>query len=347
METAIKPTLAIIIPMYNAAEHIELCLDHLLQSDYPNFQIMVVDDCSKDESKQKVAAYANVQLVAFDKNRGVSAARNQGAMQSKADYLLFLDSDVLVGPKVLSSLMACFNKYPEVAIVQGRYADHSYYPNLFSQYKHYIFSYRGLRPTADAGPYSNYVHTACVAMGRKVMERIQFNEKMCRGEDIDFGQRCAQAGILIYSDPHSTVDNMKYYSLRTFSRYQFKAAFDLADQVLNKRSDNAETPFYGKKNPLYKKLWLLRPVVSGLMLLNLLWLLFFPSPFAWGGAALLLAVSTLLELGFRAYLWRVAPYRISIAAFFLYFYDGILVMMGVTWAVVTAAGKKILGMGHE
>jgi len=96
-----KCDLSIIIPVYNGAEHIGQCLNSvLLQRNVDNFQIIVVNDGSTDNTMSIVQKYSlqypNITLI-NQKNAGVSAARNAGIQQSKGDYITFIDADDQVG----------------------------------------------------------------------------------------------------------------------------------------------------------------------------------------------------------------------------------------------------------
>ena len=72
----------VIIPMYNAAGHIEECLDHVFASEYQNFRVTVVDDQSSDDSLARVGRYPKTKLLALDKNMGASTARNRGVAET-------------------------------------------------------------------------------------------------------------------------------------------------------------------------------------------------------------------------------------------------------------------------
>jgi glycosyltransferase involved in cell wall biosynthesis len=334
----------IIVPMFNASGHIEECLDHIYASDYNNFKVTLIDDHSSDDTLCKIKAYPLARVLTNPVNKGVSATRNYGINETDGDIVIFIDSDVLIPTNLLSRIVDFFEKNPTVSVIQGRYADTSYHKNIFSQYKHFIFSFRGLNPVAEGEKYLNYVHTACVALLRNVVREIHFNEDLTRGEDVDFGQRCTKKGYSIYTDQELTVGHNKKYSLASFTRYQFKTAKEMTLQFLKGKTGRKEQPFYAKKNPLYKKLWILRPVISGLLLLNLLWILIWKGVVSWIILLAIIAISCLFECNFRLYLLKVAPLRISLAAWLIYFYDGFITSMGITQAVaikIFANGKDI------
>lgn len=86
----------IVIPIYNAAEHLSKCLDSVLSQSYKNIEIVCINDGSTDNSLQILEKYLekdNRIKIISQKNSGVSAARNLGLENAKGDYILFVDSD--------------------------------------------------------------------------------------------------------------------------------------------------------------------------------------------------------------------------------------------------------------
>lgn len=84
-----------LIPAYNAARTIERALVSVWRQDYPEMEVIVVDDCSTDDTCIHVEGMArrNLRLVRLDKNRGVSGALNAGIRQARNGYIAFLDAD--------------------------------------------------------------------------------------------------------------------------------------------------------------------------------------------------------------------------------------------------------------
>jgi chlorobactene glucosyltransferase len=108
------PLVSIIVPARNEARHIEWCVRSLLDQDYPNFEVFVVDDCSDDETASIVS-----RLVAEDGRlrlirgtplspgwMGKAHALYQGYLEAKGDWLLFTDADTVHAPFLLSGVMA-------------------------------------------------------------------------------------------------------------------------------------------------------------------------------------------------------------------------------------------------
>lgn len=96
-----QPLVSIIIPVYNAQEHIVGCLESVRRQTYTNIEIILLNDGSKDVSLSLLQMYANVdpRIILVDKqNSGVSATRNLGLRLAKGKYLQFVDSDDALEP---------------------------------------------------------------------------------------------------------------------------------------------------------------------------------------------------------------------------------------------------------
>lgn len=97
-----------IVPVYNVEGDLEDCLESLLAQTYPSFEILLIDDASRDHSGSICDAYAardpRVQVVHFSENRGPSAARNEGIRRAQGAYISFVDADDRVEPDLLEKL---------------------------------------------------------------------------------------------------------------------------------------------------------------------------------------------------------------------------------------------------
>ena len=93
------PAISVVIPMYNAEKYIGECLDSVLAQTFKNYEVIVVDDCSTDNSVEIVKSYLEkfdrkLKIIKMIKNSGGgSAPRNKGLKLSRGDYLFFMDSD--------------------------------------------------------------------------------------------------------------------------------------------------------------------------------------------------------------------------------------------------------------
>ena len=105
MKTAKYPMVSIIIPNYNGEPFIENCLDSLREQSFQDFEIVVIDDCSPDNSVDIIKKkYPDVRLFINNKNSGFDASVNLGIKNSRGDYLLLLNNDVVVDSGFVEAL---------------------------------------------------------------------------------------------------------------------------------------------------------------------------------------------------------------------------------------------------
>lgn len=94
-----NPLVSVIVPVYNVEQYIDECLNSIRQQTYKNIEIIVVEDCSTDNSLNTLTKHLEdprVKLIQHKKNNGLSAARNTGIDAAKGNYIMFVDSDDIV-----------------------------------------------------------------------------------------------------------------------------------------------------------------------------------------------------------------------------------------------------------
>lgn len=102
MEIYIDGLVSVIIPTYNVEKYIERTINCVLNQTYSNLEIIVIDDCSKDNTVKVVnelcKIYDNILLFVQPENKGAAEARNRGLLEAKGQYIAFLDSDDMWEP---------------------------------------------------------------------------------------------------------------------------------------------------------------------------------------------------------------------------------------------------------
>ncbi len=112
------PLVSVIIPTYNRGWIVQKAIDSVLDQSFSDFELIVVDDGSTDNSKNILHAYGDKITVIAQQNKGVSAARNRGINVARGEYIAFLDSDDTWFPEKLSVQTRFFNKHPDSRICQ-------------------------------------------------------------------------------------------------------------------------------------------------------------------------------------------------------------------------------------
>lgn len=109
---------SVITPTYNRAKFLKEAISSILNQDYPNFELIVVDDGSIDETASIIDDYGNRIKYIRIAHQGVSRARNVGISQAKGELISFLDSDDIWRPKKLSIQVEFFKYHPDALVCQ-------------------------------------------------------------------------------------------------------------------------------------------------------------------------------------------------------------------------------------
>jgi len=109
---------SVIIPTYNRGWVLQEAIDSVLAQDFKDFELIVVDDGSTDNTGEMLDSYDQDLIVIRQTNRGVSAARNRGIAEAAGRLIAFLDSDDLWLPRKLSRQVDFFNSNPDAVINQ-------------------------------------------------------------------------------------------------------------------------------------------------------------------------------------------------------------------------------------
>ena len=96
-----SPKVSVIVPTYNRADRLEETLRSIISQTYKDFELIVVDDGSTDNTPKVMQSFPGAQYLAMEKNSGVSKARNLGLACAKGQFICFLDSDDLWDEKKL------------------------------------------------------------------------------------------------------------------------------------------------------------------------------------------------------------------------------------------------------
>ena len=111
------PRVSVVVPVYNRGASLRWTLDSALAQSYRNFEVIVVDDGSSDDSADRVATrYPGVRLLRQERNCGASAAVNRGVAAARGELIAFLDSDDLWSPDKLTLQVEDFDLHPEAVV---------------------------------------------------------------------------------------------------------------------------------------------------------------------------------------------------------------------------------------
>ena len=203
------PLVSIIMPCYNQGAFLAEALDSVLAQTYTNWECIIIDDGSKDNTAEVAKLYSakdsRIQYL-YQENSGVSAARNNGIAHSKGEYLLPLDGDDKIAPKFLELTLQEIIKDRNIRVV---YTDVQYFGERNDAYKLPDFSIERLMG-------QNILCVTALFRREDFDKTGGFNDNMREGfEDWDFWMSMFQDGKgTAYKIPHI----LFYYRIKPVSR---------------------------------------------------------------------------------------------------------------------------------
>ena len=112
---------SIIVPMYNAAKSIRLCLESILRQNFDDYEVIIINDGSTDDSesicRDVTNGHDNVFLYTFE-NGGVGKARRRGIQRARGDFLIFVDIDDFISPDLLKTLSGIIRLHDDVEVIR-------------------------------------------------------------------------------------------------------------------------------------------------------------------------------------------------------------------------------------
>lgn len=179
-------SVSVIIPTYNRADLLLTSLDSVAAQTFTDYEIIIVDDGSSDDTKACVAARNQPIRYLWQSNQGVSEARNHALRVTRSEFVAFLDSDDLWAPTFLEAGVSRLRQHPEEALV---YSD---FISTDARGKRL----RGHRKTPHGGDVtaalfnSTFIHTsAVIARSSIIRDAGGFDGRLTHNEDYDLWLR--------------------------------------------------------------------------------------------------------------------------------------------------------------
>lgn len=230
-----RPLVSVVIASYNAGPFLERSLRSLRASTVLPLEVIVVDDCSTDNSIVR-AQEMGATVLRTAVNGGPARARNLGAQSAKGDILFFIDSDVCIHPDTVSLVQDALETDASLDAVIGAYDDAPDSHEFFSQYRNLMHCFVHRTGSREAFTF----WSGCGAIRRDVfLESRGFDERYTRPsiEDIEFGSRLVAAGRRILLRPDIEVKHLKRWTFWQIVRTDvFDRGIPWAELILRNRS---------------------------------------------------------------------------------------------------------------
>ncbi|MCW8934269.1 MAG: glycosyltransferase [Gammaproteobacteria bacterium] len=211
--------ISVVIPTYNCANYLLQAISSVINQSYTDFEIIVVDDGSTDNTKSIIHSISDKRLqYVIQNNQGASAARNHGLELAKGEFIAFLDADDTWFPDKLKTQIQVFDEFPDATAVfsnfhitttdgeilsdNGIYQDYAIFKNerksledLFSFHENNIYTGN----IFDSLFLGNFIKTSSFMVRRSAIETTGFFDiNLITQEDYDLWLRLALTGPFAY-----------------------------------------------------------------------------------------------------------------------------------------------------
>jgi GT2 family glycosyltransferase len=231
-----SPKVSVIIVNYNGKMLLEKCLESLFKVNYDNFEVILVDNNSTDETVEFVTKnYPSIILIKLDSNKGFAEPNNIAAKIAKGDFLLFLNNDTIVTPNFITELLSVFTSNSNIAICQSLLLKPDGQLDSSGDFIDRLGVVYNSTSTIDSIREISSARGASMIIRKKIFKELHgFDEKFFVSfEDVDLGWRTWIRGYKVVINPKSIV---YHYGGKT------------------QKTMNEEIAFHGLKNQLAMKI---------------------------------------------------------------------------------------------
>ena len=226
------PFFSVIIPLFNKEKFIEATLKSVLNQTFIDFEILIIDDGSTDNSATLIKGFDDTRIRYFYKeNAGVSSARNYGIEKSQSNYISFIDADDYWYPDFLEEMIKIIQNYPQQNVFSAAIeieTSKKVFPATYSIVKtndHEIVNY------FTASNKETVICTSCAVFHKNIFEKIgTFDTEVKSGQDTDMWIRIGINYPVVFSwkilaryiyDGNSLSKNKNYLNKKiNFSKFE-------------------------------------------------------------------------------------------------------------------------------
>jgi GT2 family glycosyltransferase len=216
--------ISIVILNYNAGKLLEKCISSIMKSNYKNFEIILVDNASKDEShKECKNKFPKIKLIENKENLGYCEGNNIGLKQVDSEYCIILNPDTEVEPNWINEFLREYKNHGEglyqpkllVTSDKTRINSGGNMMNIFG------FGYsigKGKKDSEEFNKFKliNYASGACLFTSKKILDKIGFFDPylFAYHDDLELGWRAAELGIKSFYAPSIIVYHTESFSFK-------------------------------------------------------------------------------------------------------------------------------------
>jgi len=197
MSAADSPYFSVIIPLYNRENLIQNTIQSVLNQDTEkSFEVVVIDDGSKDASAAKVKEMGDSRIrYIYQKNAGANVARNHGVDVAKGQYVAFLDSDDVFMEDHLSTSATVLSDNPHTVVYAKIVVDRG-------EGNTFLKPPRGIKKGEHMSDYlfrhKGFLQTSTLVLPKELAKKVRFDNELPFGQDMDFAVRLFAEGASFY-----------------------------------------------------------------------------------------------------------------------------------------------------
>ncbi len=206
---------SIIILNYNAGSLLHDCIDSILKTGYQNYEIIVVDNASNDQSHIKCKEkFPDIQLIKNTKNLGYCEGNNIGIKKANGDYIIILNPDTIVDPNWIQELIYAYEKFGD-GLYQPKFlttTDHNTIMSTGNMIQLFGFGFSRGKGELDKGKFNEheiigYASGTCLFTTAEIFKKLGMFDSFLFAyhDDLDLGWRAAMIGIPSHYTPKSIV----------------------------------------------------------------------------------------------------------------------------------------------
>jgi glycosyltransferase involved in cell wall biosynthesis len=206
----VEKYISIVIPNYNMAATIGQCLEAALSSDYKNFEVVVADDHSEDNSVEIIKKYP-CKLICLESRSGTSKARNAGARNSRGEFIFFIDADCLLERDTLSIVNRTLSLNGPEVMIGGTYTKMSFDRTFYSIFQSVFVNWSETKNIENP----DYIAAHAMIVDARTFEKSGgFPEDfMPIIEDVEFSHRLKRSGCRLVMNPAIQVRHIFNFTL--------------------------------------------------------------------------------------------------------------------------------------
>lgn len=242
-----KEMISVIIPTYNRAKTIKRAIDSVLKQTYSNTEIIVIDDCSTDNTLDIIKSYKNdkIRYYKLEQNSGACVARNKGIEIALGSYISFLDSDDEYLKEKLEKQM----KILKETNTQVTFCALNFIENLKMK-KIPNINIDKIKNMTNELLKENFIDTSTILAHKEVFKTIKFDKVLPRFQDWDIAIRISKLYRISYLDEALLNQYIQDDSITTNQQKKIKAYEILYNKYNKEINSDPDIKYYFNKNRL-------------------------------------------------------------------------------------------------